>query len=137
MIQRRLTLLLIHQVIQKINKKQYKFIPFSQCQNNKIGTADEAEHNINARGEMMEDGLGPVVLAPDVQHEHAGNEEEGHHQHRHRPHLEHNNGFYDAKLDSEMCKRNKLLATSESVASTKNRYRYLKNYNNTYCIWIN
>ena len=95
----------VHQVIQKINKKQYKFIPFSQCQNNKIGTAEEAEQNINARGEMMEDGLGPVVLAPDVQHEHAGNEEEGHHQHRHRPHLEHNNGFYDAKLDSEMCKR--------------------------------
>jgi hypothetical protein len=24
--------------------------------------------------------LGPVVLAPDVQHENAGNEEEGHHQ---------------------------------------------------------
>ena len=84
MIQRRLTLLLIHQVIQKINKKQYKFIPFSQCQNNKIGTAEEAEQNINAIGEMMEDGLGPVVLAPDVQHEHAGNEEERHHQHRHR-----------------------------------------------------
>ena len=54
---------------------------------------------------MVVDGLGSVVLAPDVQHEHAGNEEEGHHQHRHRPHLEHNNGFYDAKLDSEMCKR--------------------------------
>ena len=37
---------------------------------------------------MVVDGLGSVVLAPDVQHEHAGNEEEGHHQHRHRPHLD-------------------------------------------------
>jgi hypothetical protein len=31
--------------------------------------------------------LGPVVLAPDVEHEHAGNEEQGHHQHWHWPHL--------------------------------------------------
>ena len=28
--------------------------------------------------------LGPVVLAPDVQHEHAGDEEERHHQDGHR-----------------------------------------------------
>jgi hypothetical protein len=31
--------------------------------------------------------LGPVVLAPDVEHEHAGNEEQGHHQNWHWPHL--------------------------------------------------
>ena len=38
--------------------------------------------------------LGPVVLAPDVEHEHAGDEEERHHQHRHRAHLtQHNMGL--------------------------------------------
>jgi hypothetical protein len=31
--------------------------------------------------------LGPVVLAPDVKHENAGDEEEGHHQDGHRANL--------------------------------------------------
>ena len=37
-------------------------------------------------------GAVPVVLAPDVEHEDTGDEEEGHHQHRHGAHL-HQVGF--------------------------------------------
>ena len=31
--------------------------------------------------------LGPVVFAPDVEHEHAGNKQQGHHQNGHRTNL--------------------------------------------------
>merc|ERR1719384_1897852 len=32
-------------------------------------------------------GLCPVVLAPDMEHEDTGNEQKGHHEHRHWPNL--------------------------------------------------